>query len=91
MEDDYMSDTDSETPSEDANPKDEKEYTGKTALLPLEFLGNKELNPGDIISVKVMKVNDDQVEVCMASDKEEESQESEPQNSGASDSEDMMA
>lgn len=45
---------------------------GESALLPKSIIGDKELRPGDEITMKVMHVYDDEVEVCCTSSESEE-------------------
>jgi hypothetical protein len=63
---------------EGSNPRSESgEDEGTTGLLPVGFFKDKSPQPGDICSVEVVKIYDDQVEVRYVSHGEDESMEEE--------------
>lgn len=55
---------DVESPKEDAQERDEE-----TALVPKSMFGDKPLNPGDTVTLKVVHAYDDEYEVCPVGDK----------------------
>lgn len=69
----------SDGPTPERPMKDKR--LGESALLPKSIIGNGEVRPGDEITMKVMHVYDDEVEVCCTSSESEDEEtesESEP-------------
>ncbi len=75
-----------------AAPPEEQpdEGEGQTGLLAKSFFMGKEPKPGDICSVKIEKIFDDQVEVSYIPHHEEESDLGETEPPPAGDEADMM-
>lgn len=53
----------SEAPTPEPQAEEESSKGDKTALVPLSFFGNKDVEPGKTCTVKVERVYEDQVEV----------------------------
>ena len=89
----YMTDEAVDEPESVDSPSEESGESGeKTALIPISFFQGKELEPGSTCSVKVVSVEDDQVQVSYVAHEEEEASEeaSMPPEMGE-EQEDMMA
>lgn len=74
MAEDYFSDAE----GDDSQSSSSEAAKPKTALLPLSFFEQKELEPGKVCKIKVESVQDDQVEVSYVRHVEDESEEEMP-------------
>lgn len=75
-----------EEESMDTEDTDTGESVGETALVPKNVMMGKELNPGDTVTFKVVKLYEDEVELQPVSEKKEE-----PKEMTADEEIDMMA
>ena len=71
---DYM-DTPDDSPATGAEPKPEpkpqEETDESTAMLPKSLFGSDKLEPDSEVTLKIVAVHGDEVEVCACKDKEE--------------------
>ena len=70
---------DAPVPSQDGANESGQQESGKTAMLNKGVLGGKDIKPGETISLKVIAIHGDEVEVSCDGGESEQSQEEDQQ------------